>query len=153
MLVKAVESYLAVRRAAGFKLEVDETLLRSFARFAEKLGERFVRAQTAIDWASRTTSLSFSFFLYKNLSDGGDVVHELRGRLQVPVGVSHLGMAEVRGQSQHVLSDAVATVRTGFQRPDGERVAERMQLGSSLAGGRADNFYESPKDLSDEGIP
>ncbi len=56
MLVKAVESYLAVRRAAGFKLVVDETLLRSFARFAEKLGERFVRAQTAIDWARRTTS-------------------------------------------------------------------------------------------------
>ena len=56
MLVKAVRSYLVVRRAAGFKLEVDEWLLRSFALFAEKQGEQFVRAQTAMDWASRSTS-------------------------------------------------------------------------------------------------
>jgi len=56
MLMKAVESYLAVRRAAGFKLEVVGVLLRSFARFAEKRGEGFVRAQTAIDWAKTSPS-------------------------------------------------------------------------------------------------
>ncbi len=56
MLMKAVESYLAVRRAAGFKLEVVEVLLRSFVRYAEKVGEQFVHAQTAIDWARRSQS-------------------------------------------------------------------------------------------------
>ena len=56
MLMKAVESYLGVRRAAGFKLEVEEVLLRSFVRFADKLEEQFVRATTAIDWASRSHS-------------------------------------------------------------------------------------------------
>lgn len=56
MFMKAVESYLAVRRAAGFKLEVVEVLLRSFVRYAEKVGEQFVHAQTAIDWARRSKS-------------------------------------------------------------------------------------------------
>ena len=54
MLMRAVDSYLAVRRAAGFKLHVVEVLLRSFAHYAEELGEQFVRSQTAIDWAART---------------------------------------------------------------------------------------------------
>ena len=56
MLMKAVESYLAVRRAAGFKLEVVEVLLRSFVRYTEKVGEQFVHAQIAIDWARRSQS-------------------------------------------------------------------------------------------------
>jgi integrase/recombinase XerD len=56
MLMKAVESYLAVRRAAGFKLEVVEVLLRSFVRYAENLSEQFVHADSAIDWARRSKS-------------------------------------------------------------------------------------------------
>jgi len=48
----AVETYLAVRRAAGFQLTPIEAYLRSFARFATERGESHVVAQTAIAWAT-----------------------------------------------------------------------------------------------------
>ena len=50
-MMTVVDSYLAVRRAAGFDLSGQEYLLRSFARFAEKNGETHVRTATAIEWA------------------------------------------------------------------------------------------------------
>ncbi|MCP4002908.1 MAG: tyrosine-type recombinase/integrase [bacterium] len=50
-MMTAVDSYLAVRRAAGFDLSGQEYLLRSFARFAEKSDETHVRTATAIEWA------------------------------------------------------------------------------------------------------
>jgi integrase/recombinase XerD len=51
MLMQAVETYLAVRRAAGFKLEDAERYLRDFARFSSTQGDQHVVAQTAIAWA------------------------------------------------------------------------------------------------------
>ena len=50
-MMTVVDSYLAVRRAAGFDLSVQEYLLRSFARYAMKSGETHVRTTTAIEWA------------------------------------------------------------------------------------------------------
>jgi len=56
MLMRAVDSYLAVRRAVGFELEAPEWLLRSYARFGTKQGDTHVQAQTVIDWASDAPS-------------------------------------------------------------------------------------------------
>jgi len=50
-MIEAVETYLALRRAAGFSLSNTEYLLRSYARFAGERKERFVRTGTAIEWA------------------------------------------------------------------------------------------------------
>jgi len=52
MLNRAIDSYLDIRRVAGFELKVDEGLLRDFARSAVGRGESHVRQQTAIDWAA-----------------------------------------------------------------------------------------------------
>ena len=57
MLMKEVDSYLAIRRAAGFELGVPEYLLRSFARFASSRGETHVRKATVVEWASQAPSL------------------------------------------------------------------------------------------------
>ena len=57
MLVDAVESYLAVRRATGFALKCTGSLLHSFAVFSEALGKDYVCAQTAIQWAGLAQSL------------------------------------------------------------------------------------------------
>jgi len=57
MLSRAVEDYLALRRALGFKLVDTAELLRSFATFAAVRGEASVRARTAITWAARGTSV------------------------------------------------------------------------------------------------
>jgi integrase/recombinase XerD len=56
MLMQAVDTYLAVRRAADFKLDVVEGYLRSFAQFAMAQGDTHVVAQTAIAWAEQATS-------------------------------------------------------------------------------------------------
>jgi integrase/recombinase XerD len=56
MLMAAVDTYVAVRRAAGFHLHHAEAALRNFARFATSRGETVVKTQTAIAWATRAAS-------------------------------------------------------------------------------------------------
>jgi integrase/recombinase XerD len=56
MLMPAVDTYLAVRRAAGFELQAMEVYLRSFARFATEHGDTHVVAQTVVAWATLTSS-------------------------------------------------------------------------------------------------
>ena len=53
MLTQAMDDYLAVRRAAGFKLKTTEQYLRYFVRFADTRGDTYVRAKSAIDWAAQ----------------------------------------------------------------------------------------------------
>jgi integrase/recombinase XerD len=56
MLMHAVETYLAVRRATGFALDHTEGYLRHFARFAMARGQTHIVAGTAVDWASLATA-------------------------------------------------------------------------------------------------
>jgi len=58
MLTQAVDTYLAVRRATGFKLQDDAWYLYSFARFASTQGDTHVVAPTAITWAGLARSES-----------------------------------------------------------------------------------------------
>ena len=53
MLVKAIDNYLAVRRAVGFKLITTERYLRYFVRFARARGDTFVHGTTVVDWAAQ----------------------------------------------------------------------------------------------------
>ena len=52
MLTEAVNNYLAVRRAAGFRLKSTEQYLHYFVRFADARGDTYVKAKSAIDWAA-----------------------------------------------------------------------------------------------------
>jgi integrase len=79
-MINAIESYLAVRRAAGYTLGNVEYLLRSFARFAAARQETHVRIATTIDWASKSASVAqrhtryqtvCRFASYIRLEDGG----------------------------------------------------------------------------------
>lgn len=56
MLTQATQSYLAVRRTAGFTLVDTEFILRSFCRHAEAQGETHVVAQSVVAWAARASS-------------------------------------------------------------------------------------------------
>lgn len=56
MLTQNVESYLAVRRAMGFALHSEGTLLQSFAAFSEAAGKDHVCTETAIEWAGSARS-------------------------------------------------------------------------------------------------
>jgi integrase/recombinase XerD len=53
MLRQAVDDYVELRRATGFKFRDGEEMLRSFARFAAKRGEDIIRAETALAWAGQ----------------------------------------------------------------------------------------------------
>ena len=57
-MIAAVDTYLALRRVAGFRLSNTECLLRSFERFARDRHELHVRTATAIAWASQSLSIA-----------------------------------------------------------------------------------------------
>lgn len=55
-MIALVASYIAVRRAAGFKVDTIAWRLNLFARFAEARHERHICSETAIAWASGARS-------------------------------------------------------------------------------------------------
>jgi integrase len=57
MLTQAVESYLKVRRACGFKLKCQGGLLRSFAIFSDERAKHHVCSDVAIEWAGLADSV------------------------------------------------------------------------------------------------
>jgi integrase len=58
MINDAVKAYLAIRRAAGYKLQDDAVYLGSFAQFATERGDTHVVSHSAIAWAKATRSES-----------------------------------------------------------------------------------------------
>lgn len=57
MLVLAVDSYLKIRRACGFKLGCQGRLLKNFATFSDLRGKHYVCSDVAIEWAGLGSSL------------------------------------------------------------------------------------------------
>jgi integrase len=66
-MITAVESYLAVRRAAGFTLSNTEYLLRSFANFAYNRNQTHIATATAIDWANLAESVAQRHTRYQTI--------------------------------------------------------------------------------------
>ena len=58
MLTRAVETYLAVRRAAGFALRNTSYHLRSFAAFSESRKQHYISTEIASAWAGLAPSLA-----------------------------------------------------------------------------------------------
>lgn len=58
MLIQAVESYLALRRAVGFALKSSGFQLKRFAAFSEARGHHYVSSDIAIEWAGLGRSVS-----------------------------------------------------------------------------------------------
>jgi integrase len=66
-MITAVESYLAVRRAAGFTLSNTEYLLRSFSAFAADQKQTHIRTATTIDWACQARSVAQRHTRYQTI--------------------------------------------------------------------------------------
>jgi len=58
MLTQAVESYLEVRRAMGFALHSEGSLLQSFARQSDAAGQSHICTETAIQWAGMARAIT-----------------------------------------------------------------------------------------------
>ena len=56
MLIDIINSYLSLRRAAGFKLNGTEKYLLSYANFAAERGDQYIVSKTAVDWATASHS-------------------------------------------------------------------------------------------------
>ena len=57
MLTRAVETYLAVRRAAGFALRCEGSLLKNFAAFSEVRKQHCISVGIAVEWAGLAISV------------------------------------------------------------------------------------------------
>jgi len=58
MLAQDVQSYLSVRRAAGYVLKDVGLRLKSFAAYSNAKGQRFVNTEIAIKWARQSRSMT-----------------------------------------------------------------------------------------------
>lgn len=56
MLARSVQSYLSIRRAAGYVLKQVSVHLKSFATYSDNKGLKHLQAETAIEWARRSPS-------------------------------------------------------------------------------------------------
>ena len=64
-MIKAIETYLAMRRTTGFTLSNAEYLLRSFASFATHQKQTHIRTATVIQWAGQARSVAQRQDVYK----------------------------------------------------------------------------------------
>ena len=88
MLTQCVESYLAIRRAAGFVLKSTGLLLKNFAAFSEKRGEcDYIRAPIAIEWAGLTKSVHERARRLAVVIRFSKYLHAEDGRHEIPPGV------------------------------------------------------------------
>jgi len=52
MLIEAVNRHIDLCRSMGFKYRVQAYMLRSFADFAQRRSEEFIRTDSVLEWAS-----------------------------------------------------------------------------------------------------
>jgi integrase len=103
-MLKAIEAYLALRRATGFAMLNAECLLKSFAAFATERGQTHVHAQTAIDWAARGPSVAQRDARLKAVCRFVRHVRVEDARHELPP-VDHFGARKTR-RSPHIYSAA-----------------------------------------------
>ena len=94
-MIAAVDSYLAVRRAAGFTLSNAEYLLRSFASFATNQDQTHIRTVTAIDWASQAESLAQRHTRYQTVCHFAQYLRVEDSRHESPP-ENHFGYRQTR---------------------------------------------------------
>jgi len=103
MLMRAVQTYLSVRRATGFHLVKAGYHLRSFSAYSDAKGRHFVNSQTAIEWAQQVPSV------HQRARRLGDVIrfarylHAEDARHEIPTAI--FGSESRPRRSPYILSD------------------------------------------------
>lgn len=83
MLTRAVDDYLALRRAVGFQLKTPELYLRYFVRFARTRGDTYLQATSAIDWASQASTEAERYRRYQCLTHFARFIHAEEPRHEI----------------------------------------------------------------------
>jgi integrase/recombinase XerD len=103
-MIDAVDSYLALRRSAGFVLSNAECLLRSFATFAADRQQQHICTATVIEWASRALSLAQRHTRYQAVCDFAHYVRLEDPQHELPP-PNHFGHRKTR-RVPHIYSPA-----------------------------------------------
>jgi len=106
-MIAAVETYLAVRRAAGFTLSNTEYLLRSFAGFATDQKQTHIRTATAIDWASQAGSVEQRHTRYQTICRFAEYLRVEDSRHELPP-PNHFGYRKTRRVPRIYSRDEIA---------------------------------------------
>lgn len=94
-MMSAIDTYLALRRSAGFVLSNAQYLLRSFSAFAADRQQRHVVTATLIDWASRAPSSAQRHTRYQTVRQFAEHVHLEDPRHELPP-PNHFGPSKTR---------------------------------------------------------
>jgi hypothetical protein len=108
-MIAAVESYLAVRRAAGFTLRKTEYLLRSFAAFATDRTQTHIRTATAIDWAGQAGSVEQRHTRYQTICHFAQYLRVEDARHELPP-ANHFGYRKTRRIPRIYSRDEIASL-------------------------------------------
>lgn len=76
----------------------------------------------------------------QRLTDIGDLFHQERGRLQVPIGAGRMHVAQIGTEGDKVPGDGICVMRALFQGTDRERMTKIVNARPSLTG-RAPQSY------------
>jgi integrase len=106
-MMAAVETYLAVRRAAGFALSNTEYLLRSFAGFATDQKQTHIRTASAIDWASQARSVEQRHTRYQTICRFAEYLRVEDSRHELPP-QNHFGYRKTRRVPRIYSRDEIA---------------------------------------------
>jgi len=147
MLRHSIDAYLALRRAAGFRLETEEHLLHNFARWACERGETHVRTCTATEWAAtgrspwqreRRLRAVAGFARHARAEDPGHEVPPIfvfgrrhvrpRPHIYLPEEIGRLLDAASRLSATWPLRQQVLTTLFGLLASTGLRVSEALAL-------------------------
>lgn len=103
-MIAAIESYLALRRTAGFVLSNVQYLLRSFAMFAADRQEQHIRTATVIAWASQAVTVAQRHTRYQAVCQFAHYVRLEDRRHDAPP-PNHFGYRKIR-RVPHIYSPA-----------------------------------------------
>jgi integrase/recombinase XerD len=84
MLMTRIDIWLATRRASGFTLEGYERHLHQFAEFAAARGDDYVRAETAVAWASQKATPGQRVRHYQRVVQLARYLHAEDSRHEIP---------------------------------------------------------------------
>ena len=103
MLVKAIDNYLTVRRAVGFKLITTERYLRYFVRFARARGDTFVRGTTVVDWAAQASTDAERKRRYQCVLRFARFIHAEEPRHEIPP--THVFYGRIHRPTPYLFTD------------------------------------------------
>lgn len=104
MLSDVVKRHIDLYRSMGYKYRVQAYMLESYAAFAERRSEQFIRAETVLEWAAAAPSIRQRYDRLLTVRHLASALHTEDERHQVPPG-DVFGRAPKRRRTCHIFTD------------------------------------------------